>query len=103
MQPATGAVLTNNRRKALRGSALSVGADRSGCTMKHVEILNHDPVFLDLLPHFLGIAHHDNVDAAPSGMTSPLRTPVRRGSLQISILRPRARLDRAILAAIPGR
>ena len=36
-----------------------------GTTMR-VEIQN-DPVFLDLIPHFLGIATHDNIDAPPTG------------------------------------
>ncbi|UWQ95648.1 hypothetical protein K3728_18660 [Rhodobacteraceae bacterium M385] len=37
-----------------------------GAEMK-VETIHDDPVALDLVAHFLGIADHDNINAAPSG------------------------------------
>ncbi|SHI34537.1 hypothetical protein [Wenxinia saemankumensis] len=52
--------------------------------MKRVEILN-DPVFLDILPHFLGIATHDNIDGPPTGTVS-----LRAGSARVTLLRERA-------------
>jgi hypothetical protein len=33
-----------------------------------VHALNHDPAVLDLVVHFLGIALHHNINAAPSEM-----------------------------------
>jgi hypothetical protein len=38
--------------------------------MMNVHALNHDPALMDLVAHFLGIAQHHNINAAPSGMTA---------------------------------
>lgn len=36
-----------------------------------VVAIDSDPAALDLVAHFLGIATHDNVNAAPSGFAAP--------------------------------
>lgn len=44
-----------------------MGADDPGRVMKNFSIYNDEAV-LDLVAHFLGIATHDNINAAPSGL-----------------------------------
>ena len=36
-----------------------------------VSAIDHDPAALDLVAHFLGIATHDNVNAAPAHGAAP--------------------------------
>ena len=61
------------------------GESMNGTTMRVV--IQNDPVFLDLIPHFLGIATHDNIDAPPADHRIAVHSD-RRG--------PSPRLDRAV-------
>jgi hypothetical protein len=59
----------------------------------HVVILGEDPAALDLVAHFLGLATHDNINAAPSARLPGTRTS--EPDTAVGVAGVRSDMDRA--------